>query len=395
MSQRVAWFALFGISVLVVVLGVHLYFFSRLVGNTALGGAGRKIAFWSLVVLPVLTVAVMPLGRVLPQSWSPYVVFIPYLWMGAMFYLTILLLTGDLVRTFLWLAYKISGWPVWWGLEAKKILFHRALAAGSLALVGLICIAGVFQAFRTPQVVALDIPLPGLPAAFRGFRLVQITDLHLGPTLGRRFLEKVVELANSREPDAVVITGDLADGSPEKLAGVIAPLKDLRARYGVFFSTGNHEYYLGWEKWREALENLGLVLLENRCVELEKEGQAINVAGVNDPDGRRFGHPPDIDQALSGCEPGAPVILLSHQARLIDRAAEKQVSLVLSGHNHGGQIWPWSYLVLLQQPFVSGLHRVGKTWLYISQGSGFWGPPLRLGTRSEITLLILKDEKNN
>jgi len=281
------------------------------------------------------------------------------------------------------------------GDGSEKTFFHRTLAVGSLALVGLICIAGVFQAFRTPRLHTVQVPIAALSDAFRGFRLLQITDLHLGPTLGRSFLEKVVETANSQQPDVVVITGDLADGSPAKLAEVLALLKDFRAPYGVFFSTGNHEYYLGWEKWREALENLGVVLLENRCVELIKEGQTINLAGVNDPDGRRFGHPPDIDQALSGCKPQAPTILLSHQARLIDLAAEKQVSLMLSGHNHGGQIWPWSYLVLLQQPFVSGLHRVGQTWLYISQGTGFWGPPLRVGTRSEITLLILKDEKNN
>jgi len=123
MSQRVVWFTVFGISVLVVVLGVHLYFFSRLVNNTALSGAGRKVAFGLLVALPVLSVAVMPMGRALPQSWSPYVVFVPYLWMGAMFYLTIFLLTGDLARVFFWLAHKISGWPAWWGMEAKKLFF--------------------------------------------------------------------------------------------------------------------------------------------------------------------------------------------------------------------------------------------------------------------------------
>jgi predicted MPP superfamily phosphohydrolase len=201
----------------------------------------------------------------------------------------------------------------------------------------------------------------------------------------------VGQLAEER-PDLLVITGDLVDAPVEKLMGALAPLKDLELPHGMFLVTGNHEYYAGLKEWLPAFADLGIRVLKNERVAIEREGAGFDLAGVYDREGRRYGTEfgPDLQKALQGRDPKREVVLLAHQSLVMDEAERLDVGLVLAGHNHGGQIWPWMHMVGLQQPYVSGLHRQGRTAIYVSDGTGFWGPPMRLGTRSEIAMVILQ-----
>ncbi|MEK6609137.1 MAG: metallophosphoesterase, partial [Myxococcota bacterium] len=225
-----------------------------------------------------------------------------------------------------------------------------------------------------------------------GLTIVQLTDLHVGPTLGRAFVAEVVTRTNALTPDLVAITGDLVDGSPERLQDAVAPLAELRARHGVYFVTGNHEYYSGADAWLPALARLGIRTLRNERVTIGAGAAAFDLAGVDDFTalGMADGHGPDLPRALAGRDPSRAVVLLAHQPRAVHEAARLGVDLQLSGHTHGGQIWPFRWIVRLAQPFVAGLHRVGATQIYVSRGTGFWGPPMRLCEPAEISRIVLQ-----
>jgi hypothetical protein len=234
--------------------------------------------------------------------------------------------------------------------------------------------------------------LPRLPDSMRGTTIVQLTDLHVGPTLRREFVERVVAQVNALEPDVVAITGDLVDGSVSRLRELVAPIAGLRARYGVYFVTGNHEYYSDAVAWCDELTRLGIRVLRNERVSIGNGSDAFELAGVDDYHADRFGHGhgADLPRALAGVDTSRAVVLLAHQPLAVHEAAERAVGLVLSGHTHGGQIWPWHVFVRLQQPVVRGLHRFGDTQIYVSSGTGYWGPPMRLGAPSEITEIMLE-----
>jgi predicted MPP superfamily phosphohydrolase len=240
--------------------------------------------------------------------------------------------------------------------------------------------------------------LARLPARLHGTTIVQITDLHVGSLQGREFVEQVVEQVNALSPDVIAITGDLVDGSVERLRHAVEPLGRLRARHGTFFVTGNHEYYTssdqraGVAAWTAELGRLGVRVLHNERVRIGDAAAGFDLVGVPDWSARSLGHghAPNLARALAGRSPDDEVVLLAHQPKAIREAAERGVGLQLSGHTHGGQIWPWRYLVRLDQPFVSGLHRVGDTQIYVSRGTGTWGPPMRLGEPAEITRVVLE-----
>jgi predicted MPP superfamily phosphohydrolase len=232
-------------------------------------------------------------------------------------------------------------------------------------------------------VTELSLPIKKLPREHDGFTIVQLTDLHVGPTIGREWLEHVVERTNALKPDLVAITGDLVDGSVEHLREAVAPLANLKAKHGVFFVTGNHEYYSGVEDWLAELGRLGVRCLRNERVTV---AGAIDLAGIDDHTSRHS----DLDAAQNGRDRARPCVLLAHQPKAIHGAARHGVDLQLSGHTHGGQIWPWNYLVRLQQPYVAGLVRHEETHLYVSRGTGYWGPPMRLGSPAEIAKLVLR-----
>lgn len=260
-----------------------------------------------------------------------------------------------------------------------------------LILTAFSTVIGFFNARRLARVVKVDVPIAGLPPALNGFTIVQISDVHVSSTIRRRYVDAIVDAVNELRPDLIAVTGDLVDGSVPALRDHIAPLGRLSARHGAYVCTGNHEYYSGAPAWVAELRRLGLTVLENEHVVVDHDGAPLTVAGVTDFTAHHFDPAKQSDPhaAVAGSPSDAPRILLAHQPRSAPAAAEAGIDLQLSGHTHGGQFWPWMYFVPLQQPFVHGLHKLGKLSIYVSRGTGYWGPPKRFGAPSEITRLKL------
>jgi predicted MPP superfamily phosphohydrolase len=264
----------------------------------------------------------------------------------------------------------------------------RAAVVGGLvlALSGLALAEGL----KLPAVRRTEVALARWPRVLDGFRIVQISDVHIGPLLGRRFAERLTARVNALAPDLVAVTGDLVDGSVEALRDEVAPFAALSARHGVYFVTGNHDVYSGGESWVERVRALGLRVLRNERVALGG-ADGFDLAGVDDHRGDWVrGSTEDLDAALAGRDVSRPLVLLAHDPGTFRRAARRGVDLQLSGHTHGGPIWPFKYLVRLAVPFVAGLYRLGASQLYVSRGSGFWGPPMRLLAPAEISEIVLK-----
>lgn len=255
----------------------------------------------------------------------------------------------------------------------------------------LLTLLGYFNARQVAHVRTVDVPIASLPPALHGFTIAQITDIHIGPTIAREYVEAVVDIVNTLDADIVAITGDLVDGSVPQLAQHTAPLARLVSRYGTYFVTGNHEYYSGVHPWIRELRRLGLTVLLNEHVVLDHDGATIIVAGVTDASAHHFDleHRSDPGLAIAGAPPAGVKVLLAHQPRSAFAAASAGFDLQLCGHTHGGQFLPWNFFVRFQQPFTAGLARLGKLWVYTSRGTGYWGPPKRLGAPSEITRLRL------
>ncbi|MBL8481159.1 MAG: metallophosphoesterase [Rhodocyclaceae bacterium] len=271
-----------------------------------------------------------------------------------------------------------------------QALAHDSAVAVAV-LAPLASLIGLFNARRTPRVVEVDIPLPDLPPALEGFRIVQLSDIHVGPTIKRGFLARIVARVNQLDAHVVAITGDLVDGKVAELRGHVATLAGLGSRFGTYFVTGNHEYYSGADAWIAELRRLGINVLHNRHEVLRHHGAELVLAGVSDYSGHHYGehHRSDPQAALRGAPSTAPRVLLAHQPRSAPAAAEAGFHLQISGHTHGGQFFPWNHFVRFQQPYTAGLHRLAGLWVYTSRGTGYWGPPKRLGAPSEITLIRL------
>ncbi|TXH06151.1 MAG: metallophosphoesterase [Nevskiaceae bacterium] len=276
--------------------------------------------------------------------------------------------------------------------SAPSAALRQDLALAVLALTALATLLGVFNARRLARVVEVDIPVADLPAPLRGFSIVQISDIHVGPTIKHGYLRAIVDTVNGLQPDVVAVTGDIVDGSVAYLRPHVAPLGELNARHGVYAVTGNHEYYSGAEAWVAELRRLGLRVLLNENRVLEHDGHGVLIAGVTDYSAHRFGdaHRSDPQAAIAGAPADVAVkVLLAHQPRSAPAAAAAGFDVQLSGHTHGGQFLPWNWFVPLQQPFTAGLHRLQQLWVYTSRGTGYWGPPIRFGAPSEITRLRL------
>jgi predicted MPP superfamily phosphohydrolase len=260
------------------------------------------------------------------------------------------------------------------------------VVAGSAAAVAAGTVGyGTYGVLRGPRVKHVTVPLAKLPRGAHGFRIAVVSDIHLGPVLGRGFAQKVVDTINSTQPDLIAVVGDLVDGSVKDLGPAAAPLAQLRARHGAFFVTGNHEYFSGAEQWVEEVRRLGLRPLENARVELP----AFDLAGVNDIAGESEGQGPDFTRALGDRDTSRASVLLAHQPVQIHDAVDFGVDLQLSGHTHGGQLWPGNIVADLANPTLAGLERYGDTQLYVSRGAGAWGPPTRVGAPSDITVVEL------
>src|SRR5688572_27377509 len=255
---------------------------------------------------------------------------------------------------------------------------------GALAvplLAALAMVVGFINARRRARIRRVDVPIAGLPAALNGFSIAQISDLHVGPTIKRNYLERVVDAVNALGADMIAVTGDLVDGSVRDLSRHTEPLSRLTARHGAFFVTGNHEYYSGAHAWIAEIRRLGLSVLLNEHIVVMHEGASVVVAGVTDLNAVYFdpAHRSDPAGAMKGAPPDAGArVLLAHQPRSAFAAASAGFDLQLSGHTHGGQFFPWNFVVRLFHPFTAGLHRVGPLRVYVSRGTGYWGPPKRL-----------------
>jgi len=272
---------------------------------------------------------------------------------------------------------------------------HLLMTATAQLVVGLaafVTVVGFAGARRRARIVSVEVPLANLPPALQGFLIAQISDVHVGSQIKRQYVDAIVDAVNGLKADLIAVTGDLVDGSVPDLSRHVAPFGRLSARHGTFLVTGNHEYYSGERAWTAEFTRLGLRVLLNEHVVVRHGGAPLVVAGVTDYSAHHFNPEQRSDPvaALWGAPTDAGArILLAHQPRSASAAASAGFDLQLSGHTHGGQFWPWNLFVRLQQPFTAGLHRLNNLWVYISRGTGYWGPPNRFGAPSEITLLRL------
>jgi predicted MPP superfamily phosphohydrolase len=283
-----------------------------------------------------------------------------------------------------------------WGWALPSLAWVASFQAPSAQAVPLLAVLftawGWLNARRTAAVRHVDVPIAQLPDALHGFTIVQISDVHVGPTIRRGYLQAIVERVNTLGADMVAVTGDLVDGTVAELAAHVAPLATMNSRHGTYFVTGNHEYYSGADAWMVELRRLGVHVLMNEHVVLQHGDAALALAGVADYSAHHFDatHRSDPQRAIAGAPDAARVrVLLAHQPRSAAAAVAAGFDLQLSGHTHGGQFLPWNFLVRLQQPYTAGLHRLQRMWVYTSRGTGYWGPPKRLGAPSEITRLRL------
>lgn len=372
----------------------HAYIYARLVRDAGFSGAGRWVGLGAVVALALLVPAGFLLSRGLPPATARVLAFAGYVWLGTLFYVVLILFLTDVGR---WLYTGFGQIMAWVGADGggsapvspeRRAALSRAGAATAVVLSG----GAVRSGLAEVDVREVEVELERLPPALSGMTLVQLSDVHVGPTLGRRFVESIVQKANDLRPDAVVITGDLVDGSVARLAASVAPLARLRARFGVFFVTGNHEYYSGVAPWEAHLTRLGMRVLRNERVSVGDEGASFDLAGIDDYSSRGMspGHGSDIRPVQAGRDPDQELVLLAHQPRSIFDAEKAGAGLVLSGHTHGGQLWPFAAVVRIAQPYVAGLYRHDeRTQIYVSRGTGYWGPPMRLFAPSEITKLVL------
>lgn len=383
----------FAVTVLTIWGGSNWYMAARLIGPSPLTGAGR-ITAWGFAAVLAGAVPATLFGQ---RRWPAprWLVWTAYLYMGFAASLLPLVVLRDLG----WAA--VHGLAALWALHDPGVweLLHVTrwpawFNASSIVLLGLglaATLTGFLEAHRRPASRNISIPIPGLPAALEGFRIAHVSDLHAGGTIARGRLEHVVREVNAFLPDLIALTGDLADGAVQELKDHVSPIADLRARHGVFFATGNHEYYWDPAGWLAHIATLGPVILLNEHRMLRHGDAEIMVGGVTDPTSHEHiaSHISDPAAALAGAPASAFKLLLAHQPGSAFAAEKAGVDLQLSGHTHGGQFFPWTFLVKRVQPFLAGFYAVGRMRLYVSRGAGYWGPPNRLGVPAEIALLTL------
>ncbi|MFJ9678343.1 metallophosphoesterase [Streptomyces sp. NPDC101194] len=442
--MAVAGIALTAVVVLALLIGVHRYLWRRFVGDTTTeGSALRAVGTVAAYVLPLLSVGALVSGRAGAPFWLQRVLAWPgYLWLAALLYLTLALLVGEVVRPVLrrLLAHRASGPDRATATEAPasgttgttstaesagtaaaataeaagatvtadtlvvatpatpatpapsrpadptRRLFVARAVGGAAAVAGLGTVGhGTYGVLRGPRVERITVPLAKLPRSAHGFRIAVVSDIHLGPILGRAHTRRIVDTINRTQPDLVAVVGDLVDGTVADLGPAAEPLARLSARRGSYFVTGNHEYYSGAAQWIDQVRELGLHPLENARVEID----GFDLAGVNDVAGESEGQGPDFGAALGDRDRTRAAVLLAHQPVVIHEAVAHGVDLQLSGHTHGGQLWPGNLIAELANPTVAGLDRYGDTQLYVSRGAGAWGPPVRVGAPSDITVVEL------
>lgn len=357
-------------------LALHLYVGWRLLPDLSLTAIGMVLAVGYLLASAVMIPLVV---RViwLNDRWLAWPVA---LMTGVFSFLLGFTVLRDIV---------LAGWS----LIALPSMTAR-VASAWMAVVGTLVLStyALWQGRRVPRVVEVTVPMTTLPEALDGFTIVQLSDLHVGPTIKGRHLERIVERTNRLFPDLVAITGDMTDGRVEELMPDLDALTRLASRHGTVCVTGNHEYYSEAEAWVEAFRRLGMRVLVNESELIEHAGARLAIAGVTDLSAGYYveRHRSDPERAAAGLPDDVPRVLLAHQPNSAPAAARAGFDLQLSGHTHGGQIWPWSLLAGRANRFLAGLGREGRMWVYTSRGAGYWGPPMRFGAPSEITRIRLR-----
>ncbi|MGW7821223.1 metallophosphoesterase [Streptomyces puniciscabiei] len=435
--------ALVAVAALAVVAGLHWYVWRRLVRDTTRGpGPARRAGTVLFVTGPALMLGALLTEHSAAPFWLQRTLAWPgFLWMAVALYLLLTVLAGEVVRPLLHRfpdhrsrhgedetaeplsepsenlvasplgqqfrdggptarakpsAGKGGHRPGVQGAEppgattatpepTRRLFVSRVVAAAATSAAAATVGCGTYGVLCGPRVKQVTVPLAKLPRAAHGFRIAVVSDIHLGPLLGRDFAQRVVDTVNATRPDLIAVVGDLVDGSVKNLGPAAAPLAQLSARHGAYFVTGNHEYLSGAEQWVAEVRSFGLHPLENARTELPY----FDLAGVNDLAGESEGRGPDFGKALGDRDPARACVLLAHQPVQIHEAVRYGVDLQLSGHTHGGQLWPGNLIAAAANPTVAGLDRYGDTQLYVSRGAGAWGPPTRVGAPSDVTVVHL------
>jgi predicted MPP superfamily phosphohydrolase len=415
---------------------IHFYLWKRLVRDTLAPGRWRRIGGIVTIVLALLVPATLGLSRsglIAVMAWPGY------LWLAMMFYLFVILLVLEVPRLAVRTWWRFSDRsvvpapltaasapvpsaaslspagaapasgsapssdpasasasasasdeaPGGGGVDRRVVLARGAAIFAGLTAAG-ITGYGVRTALGGPQLDRVQIPLAKLPRVMDGTRIAVVSDIHLGPLTGMNHARRIVDMINSVDADIVAIVGDLVDGTVAELGPGAAALADIRSRHGAYFVTGNHEYYSGHQEWLTEVDRLGITVLRNDRREIPARGGALDLAGVNDIGGDAFGDGPDFAKALDGRDPSRPVVLMAHQPLAAFEAAKHGVDLQVSGHTHGGQMVPFNLFVPLQQPVTSGLGTVDGVPVYVTNGAGFWGPPVRVGAPPQVSLIELR-----
>ncbi len=371
--------------------GIHLYLWLRLIKPANLPRRWHRVATLALIVM-FLSIPLTTSSRMYAPGLASTLGWISLPWMALAGLTFVALVAVDVVRLVRWAALRIrTREPVVPSLSRRQFL-TRVTSGAALAVSSSSVAAGMVEARGTHEIVDVEVTLPKLPKALDGFTIVQLTDLHVGMTIDQQFVQRVVDQTNRLKPDLIALTGDLVDGSVEDLREDIAPLGQLRAPHGVFAVTGNHEYYSGVDPWIAELTRLGARYLRNTRVTIGTGDASFDLAGVDDHGAAAWpGHGEDLSAAMAGRDPARALVLLAHQPRQVRRASRHGVDLQISGHTHGGQVWPWHYLVRIQQGgLLAGRYLHEGTQLYVSRGCGYWGPPVRVLAPLEITRFILR-----
>jgi uncharacterized protein len=410
---------LFLVAALALVLLIHYYLWRRLVRNTTRPGGVRRAGTWILVGLSMLLVVTLVGDRVLARPVIMAVSWVGYLWLALLFYLLVTLAVLEIPALVARLVLRRRAGrepadrvdvvdatvaaevgpapttdpgaaqpsPHQPGVGRRLVLARAVAITAGVASAGIVA-SGVRSAIGPPQLKRVQVALAKLPRSTDGFRIALVSDIHLGPLSGVGRTRRIVDIINGLDADLVAIVGDLVDGSVAELGPQAEPLRDLRSRLGSFFVTGNHEYYSGYREWVAEVASFGVRPLRNERLELPG---GLDLAGVNDATGVSYGDAADYDKALGGRDPARPVVLLAHQPIQAHEAATRGVDLQLSGHTHGGQMAPFNLVVKLTgQPVVSGLGQVDGMPVYVTNGAGFWGPPVRVGAPPDVTLVELR-----
>jgi predicted MPP superfamily phosphohydrolase len=398
--------AILRFALLFVVMGAvtivsHVYLYRRIFRDTSGHPGWRKAGLVAMTVLCLVMLGSRPLARVLPTDAVLTVATVGWTWMGIATYLLLAFFTlggvhnltkfPRLLRALRAPRATPGNAPPAPVSEERRQFLSRATAGGALLVTGGFVGYGSWRAFNPPAVTDVAVRLPGLPKALDGFKIVQMSDIHVGPVIQRRFMDAVVEQCNALKPDLMCITGDLVDGSVEELGHAVSALSNLRSRHGSFFVTGNHEYYSGDEEWAEALRRMGLTVLRNRHVRIGDSAASFDLVGVDDWGAKRsgYGRRYDLEAALAGRDAERAAVLLAHQPSNWREAAKAGMGLQLSGHTHGGQFFPFTLAISAIWEHDAGHFQENGQHLYVSRGTGFWGPPVRVAAPPEIVRVTL------